>query len=309
MRPGSLARLARLALPLAAGGLAAVYLVTTLDTQTLGIALAHLDWSLLLLSGLPLILIVFAIRSARWWWLLNTLGRPSAGFFSLFLAVGMSLGLGTITPVQSGEALKLWLSRRELDVGLAEAAGLHILERIVDVAVLGTLTSVALLLSSRPGAVLMGCVGLAGILVVLLLALLRNRLPVSVPRPVSDGLAAISGAATQPYRILVLLLLTLGGWAITSLLWAGAFAAAGTPDLAVPDLIAIVGLVTFATIVSLIPGGLGVSEASTVGLLVLAGTAPELALAGAIALRIVGVMTAGLGGLFWAVRSARRSAG
>lgn len=282
--------------------LAVIYLWKTFEPDALGSAVSHLAWVQLVLASVPLILLVFAIRTFRWWWLLADLGARGTNVLRLYIAIGMTVGLGAITPVQSGEAFKIWLARREMKADIAEVSALHFLERLLDVFILAVLTCIALLASPGPEPTVIGFVGLAVLLVLGFLVVVHERIGPLLPSFAQTGLSAIVRALRRPMYLSVLVMITLAGWGVTTGLWAFAFQSAGVEPLSLASLFAIVGLVTFATIFSFIPGGVGASEASAAALLLAAGSPPEIALAGAIALRMIGVMTVLCGVVFWGVR-------
>jgi len=295
-------RWAKFVLPIVVLVLAAIYLWKTFEPAALGDAVAQLDWVQLVWISVPLILLVFAIRTARWWWLLADLGARGTNVLRLYFAISMTVGLAAITPMQSGEAFKIWLARREMKAGLAEVSALHILERLLDVIVLAALTFIALLVSPGSQLSVIGLLGLSVLLALVGLAAFHERIGSFLPSFVHTGMHSIMQALRRPKHLIVLVLITLSGWVVTTGLWAFAFQSAGVGAFAPATLITIVGLVTFATIFSFLPGGIGVSEASAAALLLAAGSSPEIALAGALALRMIGVMTVLLGAVFWGVR-------
>jgi uncharacterized membrane protein YbhN (UPF0104 family) len=288
-------------MPTVALAIVIFYLMDTFDAEALRNAFSQPDWPKLAVISVPLILMLIAIRTARWCWLLAVHKAHNVSIIKLYLAIAISIGLGAVTPAQAGEAYKLFLARRDFGVSLSEAAGLHLLERLSDIFVLSSLSVVAFILSFGQGPWILGALGGIALTLVGSLVALHDRQSGWLPKSVRAGLGAVSGALKDRVRMAGFFVLTVVAWALTVTLWGVAFHFVGAPDLPLASLVAIVGVVTFASILSLVPGGLGASEATAAAMLIANGAVPEVALAGALALRLIGITTAALGGMSWLV--------
>ncbi len=271
--------------------IAVVCVVTTVhlfDWRTVGQALAHLNVKLLLGAGVPLLLAIYALRGWRW---LVVLGIPLSGanLWQSFCANGAAVGLGALTPFQAGEAIKIQMIPHQHGTHWRLATSAFFVERTLD---LIALCGVGL-------AGLSAHWGLAWIAPVALLLPLVGALAPSLLRPLIRLPAKV-----QPYvevfghihRVIGAAILTIPLWFLYASLWWVALQAMNV-QLGPVQVAVLLGGVMLAVVASMTPGGLGVSELGTRGLLLWLGASAADAEIGAIAIRLLTPLAVVVGAL------------
>ena len=248
------------------------------DWRTIGQALTHLNVGLLLGAGIPLLLAICAVRGWRWLVVLGIQPSP-ANLWQSFCANGAAAGLASLTPFQLGEAIKIRMIPDRHDTAWRLGVSGFFVERLLD---LTTLCSVGLLglafhfghAWAAPLALLLPLLGS------LLLSLLcrRIRLPAKM-RPYAEVLH-------HPTRIAVAATLTVLLWLLYASLWWTAMHAMNVA-LGFSQVAILLGGVMLAVVASMTPGGLGVSELGSRGLLLWLGLSAADAEIGAIAIRLL----------------------
>lgn len=260
------------------------------DWHTIGQALTHLNVSLLLGVGIPLLLAICAVRGWRW---LVVLGiRPSpANLWQSFCANGAAAGFASLTPFQIGEAVKIRMIPDHHGTGWRLGVSAFFVERLLD---LLTLCSV----------------GLAGLAfhfghawaapLTLLLPLLGSLLLSSLCRIIRlpPKLQPYAEALRHMPRVALVAALTIPLWLLYAALW---WTALHAMNIAVdfPQVAILLGGVMLAVVASMTPGGLGVSELGSRGLLLWLGMSTTDAEIGAIAIRLLTPLIAAVGLICW----------
>lgn len=218
------------------------------------------------------------LRAVRWRYYTGLIGVPLSvrDALSSFLA-GVAL---SITPGKVGELLKCLLLKEAWDVPAARTAPLVLAERITDLVAVLVLGGVGVF--AIPRGSLVGAGALAGSLLLLVLFVwkpagalaIRAATRVRFLARHEDKLTAMYSSledVSRPGPAVLALGLALAAWALQGLvLWviAGAFAAA---DLSILESLVASSAPLLAGALALIPGGLGATEASMAGILVLVG--------------------------------------
>lgn len=271
------------------------------------------------LAGMVLLSLVnYGLRFVRWQMYLRVLGHPQPVAPSLRIYLG-GFAL-TTTPGKAGEALRsVFLRERGVPVPVSMAA--LVSERLSDLLAVVALMMVGL--GTFPGLGLLMAAGvllLAALLVPLMLPVpvqqqlaraLRARLPAA--GRLATGLQAVCGVLSQarachaprvllPAAGLSLVAWMAEAWAFHLMLgWLGL-----SDSLNFSTLVYAAGVLAGA--VSFLPGGLGGSEATMVGMLLWAGHAHAPAVAATLLIRVTTLWLAVLLGavaLLWVLRSAR----
>lgn len=264
---------------------AALLLVS--DTEKLAAAVSAFRWELLpIIFGLTLF--NYGVRFLKWHWYLSVVGVKNLHWVDSFLIyiAGFSM---TLTPGKAGEFLKAFLVKQRAGAPVAATSPIILAERLTDGLALLFLAAFGLLIfdSAQVRLVLLGVVVLAAIVVALVQrrplaewAMRRmERVPLLAPR--MQAVRAFYDSAYQllQFRALVIAI----GLGVIS--WSGeCFALALiVVGLGIPlswTLVALsafaMGFSTLAGSILLVPGGLGVAEASIDGLLLTFGRAPWL---------------------------------
>lgn len=312
---------------LAAGGLLALVVVTALalfgDTRELGTALSTFDWWLTA-PVLVLILMNYLLRFLKWEIYLHQLDlpHPSPPQSGLVFLSAFSMA---ITPGKLGEVIKGVFLKRLSGTPVSQTTAVVATERITDLLGMLALASIGLVQFSYGRPIL----ALAAIGTIALVLLLRR--PNLVARiasrieawPLVGGSAqhavAFTGATSQlmgPRLLLGTTLLSMLSWfgeclALLLILY-GLGLDLSWQLLLTATFIWAAGSVFGA--VSLLPGGLGVAEASVAGMLILLVNDPEItrstAAAATLLIRFATLWFAvllGLGALMLLLRVMRRA--
>jgi uncharacterized protein (TIRG00374 family) len=237
-----------------------------------------------LLAALGLVTVAYALRFAKWHLLVRRLGLPVRPRRSL--QVFLSGLMMSVTPAKLGE---LWKSVLLTQDGIPAARSLPAvaIERLVDFAAIALLAALGIALVWGywwlvPVAVL----GVAAVVAFLrwrtlwtrLIAWLGRRRRLERPARFLGLVAEGAHGILAPSTLIPALALGLSAWGLEGLaLWAildglGA-------DASWPIAIAAFCAGTMAGVVSLLPGGLGTTEAGMVGILVARGVAHDVAVA------------------------------
>lgn len=234
---------------------------------------------------LGLSLINYAARALRWHLYIRRLGlgvpfRTSA----LQFVAGFAL---TTTPGKVGEALRLWLMERRNGVPYARSIPLLFADRIIDLLAMGILALVGLLALSAPsGLYVLGAGATAGVLALTMRpwAALRAvglgyRVVGRRPRLFAGMRGAIRRTAElfAPKVLGAAMLLTILGWLAECAALALVLRALDA-DIGALGAILTFTVAMLAGAATLLPGGLGGTEATMVALLALQGVGLEAAI-------------------------------
>lgn len=283
------------------------YIGRTFQWAALGQVLKDVNLTCLIAGGGATFLVYWMLRTLRW----NILLRRSdtrVPLLDLYLCTAVSLSFALFTPLQSGEMLKIELLKKYGLIQRAPGYGSFLVERAFDLATLLAMACVSLLttlnvLPSRAyaygvlGALMLAC--LVG-----LIALAKLRLKGRPQRLLESMRQCVGDLPT----LLLVAAITLISWASVAFTWQ-VFLYAGGTQLDFAQTIALMSIVALVSILSLIPGGLGISEAGTAQLLMHFGCTATLAQAGSLVLRSASLVAVVLGlahlGLWKLIRSRR----
>jgi glycosyltransferase 2 family protein len=257
--------------------------LSRIDTHTLGLA-ASLPWSLIL-GLLGLSLLNYALRAGRWAMLSRALDlRVPLGANMLYYFSGYSL---TATPGKAGEAIRLWLLKTGHGIAYTRSMPLMLADRALDIWAVMLLT-----LLSFSGFQLYRWYGAA-----LLVLVVAVSLPIVWPRLLEPLLLAAVDKMRRRARLLVrlrrvlramdrlsswrtygttLLPSVIGWWAEAAALYLlllhfGA-------DISLANAVFVFSFSMIVGAISMLPGGLGSTEATMVLLLTAIGVDLEVAL-------------------------------
>lgn len=262
----------------------------------------------------------FFLRAVRWHALLRRV-RSNVPFTDGVLVSFVGLAM-TITPAKAGEVIKSLLLKDSFEVPVAQSAPIVMFERLADLVAVVLLGGVALMFV--PGALAPGIVTVVGGVVLALLVgflprvfdyiparVLNARLVAPRRAKLQSSFEAL-GALVVPSAYLPALGLSLVAWGIQSVtVW---LLAQAFPEFAISVVDGIVAYCAplLAGALALVPGGLGATEASMAGMLVvLAGSSSALSVAAALTVlvRLVTFWLAVIVGLValgaWRLRRAR----
>jgi uncharacterized protein (TIRG00374 family) len=268
----------RVALGIAAG--VAVYVGFTIwaDAGRVGKALSGFHWSAAALAC-ALAAANYLIRYGRWEYYLRVLGiRVRAADSALVFLAGFAL---TVTPGKLGEAIKAFLLRQSHKIPATRTAPIVIAERVVDLVALLLLTLVGVFsfdVDRRflvAGAVVVA-LGVAAVSIepVAELALaVCGRLPgLRRAAPKLRELHGTTAALLRPTPLVAATALSIASWWLECLAFRVVVGGFEGATVSVRAATFIYASMTVAGALSFLPGGLGVTEAGMLALLVRFGT-------------------------------------
>jgi uncharacterized membrane protein YbhN (UPF0104 family) len=212
----------------------------------------------------------------------------------LYICTAVSLSFALFTPLQSGEMLKVELLKKYGLIQRSPAYGSFLVERALDLVTLLTMACVSLLttiniLPSRTYVYyILGCLVSACAVGMFVLKKLELN---GWPRQLREHMRLCAG--DLPTLVLVIAI-TCISWASVAFSWQ-VFLYSGGIHLGFAKAVALMSTVALISILSLIPGGIGVSEAGTSQLLMHFGFGVATAQAGSLVLRSSSVVAIALG--------------
>ncbi|HYE00240.1 MAG TPA: lysylphosphatidylglycerol synthase transmembrane domain-containing protein [Alphaproteobacteria bacterium] len=266
---------------------------------------------------LGLSLLNYASRTLRWHLYSHHLGMAvPLGRSALFYVAGFAL---TTTPGKVGEALRLWLMERSDGYRYERTMPLLVADRVSDMGAMGVLLLFGLAGAAAHPLLLLVAVG--GVSVMLVLA----ARPQAAPRLVGAGYGLVGrwprlfgrlrGAARRttalftPRLFLLTLLLAVVGWLAECAAFALVLRAFGADiGLQAATLVFTAGMLVGA--MTLVPGGIGGTEATMLALLAVYGVGLDTAIPATVVIRVTTLWFAvALGFAFMppALRLARRA--
>jgi len=307
-RPGILRRALTGSFSLIVFAASAWYIGRTFQWRELGQVLRDVNLACLVGGGGASIVVYWMIRTLRWHILLRRTGTH-VPLLDLYMCTAVSLSFALFTPLRSGEMLKIELLKKYGMVQRSPGYGSFLVERALDLLTLMTVACISLLTSLNIlpnrklayyilGGLVLACV--AGLIVLTKLRL-KGR-----PQQLLEHMRQCTG--NVPTLVLVAAI-TCVSWAAVALTWHIFLFSAGI-HLGFAKTLALMSIVALISILSLIPGGLGISEAGASQLLIHFGLAVAPAQAGSLILRSNSLLAIALGaghlGLWKWVRSRRR---
>jgi glycosyltransferase 2 family protein len=249
---------------------------------------------------LPTILVVlalsttgFVVRSVRWGLLMRMAGHPVAFTDAVYLQMsGLTM---SVSPGRVGEALKAWLAKNLSGMPMSTGIALVFAERVADLA--------GVLLLSLGGLSLAG-IGLWGIPAIIGALLLGSAVAGSsrfhgiVLRVASrvkwasmhrDALEAMSATIRVSLRWRTLVwsaAMSATSWGLEGIAFALSLRALGFDDVSVAALVSVFAVSTILGVLTLLPGGIGLTEASLVGILMTLGVDAASASAATLVIRV-----------------------
>jgi uncharacterized protein (TIRG00374 family) len=249
-------------------------------------------WTLPVAVGL--VLAGYGLRALRWRLYLRRLGVDSPmGESALVFLSGFAMG---VTPGKMGEVVKAYYLRERRGTPYAASIPAVIAERANDLLSVAALLGVGLLFVPSPAGLLLGSLGIAGVLlglvvlrsariVGMLLDLLARVRRLARPAQTLRGMHANLRPLLGGGLLLQTTLLGFAGWALEALaMWVLAIGF-GIP-LSWGACAFVFSAGSIAGVLSLLPGGLGVTEGGMVALLALLGVALSPATALTLAIRL-----------------------
>jgi uncharacterized membrane protein YbhN (UPF0104 family) len=224
-----------------------------------------------------------SVRTLRWQLVVRD-KNPSATFASLYWITAVVVSLSILTPGQVGEAVKVEMLKRRGLGGRLPGLGSFALERVLDIVTIAAFGLVGLAFGSGLSDRFPQLPALAAVLFVAGVASLYFLSHSRASGSPQGWLALLrSGTGTSAIKG-KMLALTVLSWCLIGVGWQIALQIVGI-DVSLPAVCWLVSLVTFGTLISLMPGGIGLADVVTIQALMGMGASPTAAQAGALILR------------------------
>lgn len=235
------------------------------------------------------IIIFWLFRTIRWFVLLKETGIHM-NFYRLYLIGSISVALAILTPLQSGEALKIELLKKAGHLERIPGYGIFFTERILDliIVILIAISSIMFGLSKILNKeIILIAATIILICIIIFLTIIRH---VSSDNIIGRFLQPFNQCVRNGKVLATVVLLTIGGWSFVILGW---YASLRSISISVNflDTAAMTAITTLIGILSLIPWSLGINEVSISSFLAYYIQDTTLAQAGALIIRVYGILT------------------
>lgn len=266
----------KIIIPLFLGVCCLYYILTNFEWKEIWQILQTADIVTFIFSSIVTTLIFWLLRTFRWSILLQS-ENINISFGKLYLYTAVTVGFANFTPFQSGEALKVEMSRKD---GGNRVAGykFFLFEKLLDLVVIAFLALLGVFVlfgASINNYLPQAIVGLIIISIILMIAVFfifqRWR--------VETNLFPTSLVFIQS------LVLTLASWVIMTLGWKLMFQSIAI-NISFLQTSAVIALTTIIGILSFVPGAIGVTEISVAALLTQLGFKHSITQAGAVLIGI-----------------------
>jgi glycosyltransferase 2 family protein len=281
------------------------YIIFHFQWRTIFQLLTQVDLKWFLGGGIVTILLYWMIRTMRWFVLLKA-ADIHIDFYRLYLVGAISMAFTTITPLQSGEALKVELLKKVGALDRVPGYGIFMTEKILDLIIVLLIAFLSLLFGVSK--YLDKGTMLAAVAVILIcftvFFVIIQRIPPS--NTVGRFFQPFNQCISNPKLLASVVLLTIMGWFLVVLGWYVSLRSISI-SLTFLETTALTAITILIGILSLIPGALGISEVSISSFLVYLKQDVAMAQAGALIIRIYGGMILILGFahfLFWKLTGA-----
>jgi uncharacterized membrane protein YbhN (UPF0104 family) len=281
------------------------YVVTSFQWPDIFQVLKRVDLVWLLVGGGLSILLHWVFRTLRWTIILKGLGVDT-NFVDLYLCYSVSSGFSLITPLRSGEMIKIELLKNYGLIDRLPGYSSYIVERIVDLFIIVSIATTSLLVGFDLITNRQHVYWLFGTMIVALfigvLALHKLKFGGRAGEFLHDLIACV-----QNLKVLsVVLLLSLCAWALVAAGWQVCLYSISI-SIGFLNSMALMCVTLLVSVMSLVPGAVGVSEVSITEFLVHLGYGPVEAQAGALVTRVYSFLIICLSGFHFLVLKIRRS--
>jgi uncharacterized membrane protein YbhN (UPF0104 family) len=261
--------------------------------------LSHVDFLKVVGSVCVVHLVYIVLRTWRWQVVVGH-ANPGVRFFELYWITAIVVSLANVTPGQLGEALKIEVLKRRGLLGRLPGIGGFVVERLMDSLVVATMGAAGLAFGTGMQARYPGLATAVGIVLAAGSIALYAWLRLDRDGPAWRWLAEIRRGSGSPLIWPKMFVLSLASWTFVGLGWQISLLAVGI-HISLIEVLWFIALVTLGTLMSFVPAGLGVTEALAYASLAHMGVADVAAQAGAMMMRVYGLIIVGFGLFHWAL--------
>ena len=278
------ARLVAMALALVVVAACLFYLFTRFDWREPLKVVRDANLAALVAALVCLQFAYICVRTLRWQVIVRE-RNPDATFGALYWITAIVVSLSMLTPGQVGETVKVELLKRRGFGNRLPALGSFAIERILDLLTLAGFGLVGLALGGGLSDHFPQLRIVAALLFVGALAVLfwLSRSPAgAAPLGWVAHLRSGTGTAAVKGKMLAL---TIASWGLVGVAWQVALGMVGV-HVSLPAVCWLLSIVTFGSLISLMPGGLGLADVVLIQALMGMGMSSTAAQAGALILRL-----------------------
>ena len=270
-----------------------VYVALTFQWGAIALALKEVNLIYLIGYGGLSIMLYWMIRALRWHLLLKRTDTI-VPFFDVYMCTAVSLSFSIFTPLQSGEMLKVELLKKYGMIQRFPGYGSFLVERALDLVTVLTIAGISLLtaINILPDRSYAFYLIAASILfsVIGIYTLYKLQFTGRAQQLLDNMKECIRNVP----KLLLVTFITCVSWASVAFSWY-ILLHCGSLPLDFLKTLALMSIVTLISILSLIPGGLGISEAGTSQVLIWFGFASAAAQTGTLVLRSYSIIAIALG--------------
>ncbi|MCX5848794.1 MAG: lysylphosphatidylglycerol synthase transmembrane domain-containing protein [Deltaproteobacteria bacterium] len=273
--------------------LCAYYMVSYFQWTVIFQLLTHVDWKWMPVAVAVTILFFWLFRAMRWFVLLKAAGIH-IDFFRLYLVGSISVAFALVTPLQSGEALKVELLKKIGALERVPGYGIFMTERILDLIVVLLMAVLSLIFGVSKfldKGTMFAAVALMLICFMVFFMIIQR---ISPDNAVGRFFQPFNQCVRNVKILAIVIVLTIGGWLFIVLGWYASLRSISI-SINILETAAMTAITTLIGIFSLIPWSLGISEVSISSFLVYFKQDIPLAQAGALIVRVYGIVTLILG--------------
>ncbi|MHB0912215.1 MAG: lysylphosphatidylglycerol synthase transmembrane domain-containing protein [Armatimonadota bacterium] len=239
-------------------------------------------WWLLLGGGLSII-VYWILRTIRWQILLRRIGIQIS-FSELYMCTAASLTVALFTPLQSGEMLKVEFLKKRSLMGRTQGYSSCLIERLLDLISVLAIACFSIMLTLQTVIGRTYAYAILAVLVVLCAAGAFALKKFKGKGRIGDFAANMKACVQDTKTLMCVVALTMLCWIIITVSWQ-IFLASISIDLGFTNTMALMSIISLVKVLSLVPGGFGVSEVGNAQMLIFFGQSAPAAQAGSIILR------------------------
>lgn len=264
------------------------YIATRFQWMEIGQILRRVDLFWLVVGGGASIVSFWLVRALRWFMVLKNV-NVRIRFYDLYMCSSVSLALSIVTPLQVGEMAKVELLGKVGGLERLPGYTTFVVERLLDLCVVGVVAAVSLAVEAD---LLSGSWHLPiviGAAVVLLTGGLLALRRVKIGGRAGEVIGCLRTCVRDVKGLVVIVSLTAMAWLTVALGWQACLRSVSVA-ITYPRCLALMSVMTLVNVLSCIPGAVGISEAGIAEVLLRFGHDAAHAQAGALILRVYGIM-------------------
>ena len=281
------------------------YIITSFQWSDIVLVLKQVNLVWLLVGGGLSILLQWVFRTLRWAIILKNLGVDT-NFLDLYLCYSVSSGFSLITPVRSGEMLKVELLKKYGLIDRLPGYSSYIVERIIDLFIVVSIATTSLFVGFDLITNRQHVYWLFGTMVIALFISVLALQKLEFGGRAGEFLHNLIACVQNLKDLCVVFSLSLCAWVLAAAGWQACLHSISI-NLGFLNSMALMCVTLLVSVMSLVPGAVGVSEVSITEFLVRLGYGSVEAQAGALVTRVYSFLIICLSGFHFLILKLWRS--